>query len=90
MHVLQVTREEFRALMKGELSGHDPMEAVLAVFAALSRPFALSYEPSEADGITLSKLRSACHDFEVCLYFLVQFTPTISSCVHAHDASMCP
>ena len=48
--------------MKGELSGRDPMEAVLAAFSALSRPDS----NSRTDGhITFGKLQAVCHEFEV-------------------------
>ena len=71
----QVTLEEFKSLMKGELSGRDPMEAVLAVFAALSRPPAGSGNRNSTDPtsacITLETLRAACSEFEVIRHPLI-------------------
>jgi Ca2+-binding EF-hand superfamily protein len=58
-----VDLEEFTALMKGELGGRDPMEAVRAVFAYLSRHDG----DRQSDGlITLGKLQAACKELEVC------------------------
>ena len=72
--VLQVTLEEFSALMKGELSGRDPMEAVIAIFMALSRPDG----DSRFNGfITLSKLRVACRDFSVLIARILLFSRSI-------------
>jgi hypothetical protein len=48
--------------LQGELNGRDPIEELLAVFAALSR----SNGKEESDGlITHVKLESACREFEV-------------------------
>jgi Ca2+-binding EF-hand superfamily protein len=57
-----VDLEEFTALMKGELGGRDPMEAVRAAFAYLSRHDG----DRQSDGlITLGKLQAACKELEV-------------------------
>ena len=62
-----VTREEFSALMMGELSGRDPKDTLRSVFAVLSRQ-------DDHDGagghrkdqvITLGTLQRACSDFKV-------------------------
>ena len=54
--------EEFTALMKGELGGRDPMEAVRAVFAYLSR----HNGDRQSDGlITLGKLQAVCKELQV-------------------------
>ena len=58
----QVTLEEFSALMKGELSGRDPMQTVRAVFSVLSRPDG----KRESDSlVTLEKLLAINKEFEV-------------------------
>ena len=58
-----VSLEEFRALMKGELTMADPREEVKAIFMALS-----STEGDNDPGvITLSKLRAAAQKFHVRL-----------------------
>ncbi len=50
------------AARQGELLGQDPMEEILAIFAALSQ----SDGNAANDGlITLPKLQQACSDFEV-------------------------
>ena len=70
---MQVTLEEFSAVMKGELNGRSPMDSVLAVFAVMSR----SDGNSQNDGlITLGKLQTTCRDFEVCiaLFFAIHIS----------------
>ena len=62
-----MTLEEFTALMKGELSGRDPMEAVRLAFAALSRPTGGRGvgKDDAGGGITFDKLKAVCREFEV-------------------------
>jgi Ca2+-binding EF-hand superfamily protein len=58
-----VSLEEFRSLMKGELTMSDPLEVVKAVFVAIS---SMEGDPSsQPDVITLSRLRAAAHKFGV-------------------------
>jgi hypothetical protein len=58
----QVTLDEFSAVMKGELSGRDPMEAVIAAFAVLSRS---DGSDRNQNLITFGKLQAVCKDFDV-------------------------
>jgi hypothetical protein len=58
-----VTKEEFSALMMGQLSGRDPKDELRSVFAVLCQ-----VEGGGGLGgqvITLSKLQSACNAFKV-------------------------
>ncbi len=59
-----VTYEEFCALMKGELSGRDPMEEVREIFTTLTTEEIVS---EHANRITFSKLKRACKKFHVKL-----------------------
>ncbi len=61
-----ITLEEFGAMMKGEISGRDPLQEVRAVFAALSRS-APDERPEHRGKITFAKLKAACRDFDVKL-----------------------
>ena len=86
-----VDLEEFTALMKGELGGRDPMEAVRAVFAYLSRHDG----DRQSDGlITLGKLQAACKELEVCglppsepLALSNRYTPPLSEA--CQDLGIC-
>ena len=68
----QVTLEEFSALMKGELSGRNPMEAVFEVFVTIAMS-GTDGDREMDDLITVSKLQRVCKMFEVqsvCTFWL--------------------
>ncbi len=60
----ELTLDEFKALMKGEMAGRHPMDELQDVFTVLSR----SDSQAQYDGkITLDKLRRACREFRLRL-----------------------
>ncbi len=61
-----ITLEEFGSIMKGEISGRDPLEEVRAVFAALCRA-APDERPENLQRVTFGKLKAASRDFDVKL-----------------------
>ena len=81
-----VTLEEFSALMKGELSGHDPMEVVRAAFSVLCR-----HEGNAAgeQRITLETLQEACKEFEVLYSHCSLFSAQTSLMQIQHLALLC-
>ena len=60
----EVTLEEFKSLMKGELSGKDPWEELRSVFAVLSRD---DGDTANRNFITLDKLKAVSREFQVKL-----------------------
>jgi Ca2+-binding EF-hand superfamily protein len=58
-----VTLEEFSSLMMGQLSGRDPKENMLSVFAVLSQSEGGEFVDDK--GITLEKLETVCDMYKV-------------------------
>ncbi len=65
----KVTLDEFTALMTGEVRGRDPFEEARTAYAILSQS---DGERKHEGVITLRKLESVCHQFEVFLSLVTQ------------------
>ena len=63
----EISLDVFTMLMKGELTGRDPLEELRCVYAALARPCAPGDDSAPPGQISKARLRHVCKEFDVGL-----------------------